>query len=154
ATEFTFRVHPVSTVTTFAVNWHWSDARVAFDAWQRWAPHAPDGYFSACVLGAGAGGTPSVAVSGQLIGRNPDLSALANAGSPTRVLTHERPWLDAALMWAGCGKGYADCHLDPLGSLERATFAGKSDYFSKPLPSSGLDTLVHALESRAAGSAE
>ena len=41
ATSFTFRLHPVGTVTTFVVDWPWAQAKQAFAAWQQWAPHAP-----------------------------------------------------------------------------------------------------------------
>ncbi len=128
-TGFRFRVHPVTTVTTFAVNWHWSDARLAIDAWQRFAPYAPDELFSVCVLGAGAGGTPSVAVSGQLIGRQatltPLLAPLANAGSPTRVVSHERPWIDAALCGPAAGT-----------AMPTATWSRSAASPAPPLPAS------------------
>lgn len=37
-TQFTFRLHPVSTVSIFSVEWNFDQLEKAFDTWQRWAP--------------------------------------------------------------------------------------------------------------------
>ena len=56
------------------------------------------------------------------------------------------------LRWAGClGQSQAACHLVAQhGALERATFAGKSDYVAKPFPAAAVRTIQRALESRQA----
>ena len=46
ATEFTFATHPVSTVSTYSIEWPWAQAAPALAAWQQFAPHAPDTLFS------------------------------------------------------------------------------------------------------------
>ena len=45
-TELTFATHPVSTVSTYSIEWPWAQAATALAAWQQFAPHAPDALFS------------------------------------------------------------------------------------------------------------
>ena len=150
-TSFRFRVHPVSRVTTFTVDWAWSDAERVVAAWQRWAPHGPDELFSVCSLAARQP-EPRVRVVGQLFGTiaalDPLLQPLVDAAAPTRVARVERDYLSAAKIWAGCPGTIAECHLAPAGTLQRAPFAAKSDYANRPLTSAGIRTLVRAIDAR------
>ena len=152
-TSFRLRVHPVSTVTTFVVDWPWADAELVVAAWQQWAPTAPDELFSVCNLAVGANG-PRVRVVGQLFGTVAELDSLVAplvaAASPTRVARVERDFLSAAKMWAGCPGTIAECHLAPAGTLQRSAFAGKSDYANRPLAPEGIKTLTRAIEARQA----
>jgi FAD/FMN-containing dehydrogenase len=132
---FTFRVHPVGTVTTYRIRWPWADARAAVAAWQAFAPHAPDGHFSVLVLSSGA-----VASSGQFFGSEAELRALVqpllDVGTPTlSVRTHS--YVEAMRYWAG--------------SSERSTFAGKSDFARRPLSRAGIATLVRSVASPGGG---
>lgn len=153
ATGFTFRTTPVSTVSTFTAEWPWAQAKAVIAAWQAWAPHAPDELFSVCNLSSG-GGAPAVRAVGQLVGSAGRLHALlgplVSTGAPGRVTVKERSYLEAVGYWAGCGP-VSECHLEPFGKLARATFAAKSDYVARPLPSAALRTIVAAIE-RAPGS--
>ena len=47
-------------MTTFYVSWPWANAMQVVAAWQRWAPHAPDGLFSVCNLSCAGRGSPRV----------------------------------------------------------------------------------------------
>ena len=66
-TSWTFRTHPVGEVATFHVDWPWEQAATAVQAWQSFAPHAPDGLFSVFSFSHLAGSTPRVAAVGQLL---------------------------------------------------------------------------------------
>jgi hypothetical protein len=154
-TRLVFRTHPVDRVATYALEWPWSDARRVVAAWQRLAPHAPDGLFSVLNLNAAGGGsTPHITSAGQFFGTPERLRALvqplADAGTPTRFTVTSRTYMDAARMWAGCSGTIAECHLQPQGQLGRSTFKGKSDYVNrgKPLSARGIDVLVRQIESR------
>ena len=155
ATRFTFTTHPVSTATIFRAGWSWSDAARVVDAWQRWAPNAPDELFSLLSLEATDSGGTHVGSSGQFFGTSSQLQALlapffAAGATPVTLDLRTLPYLDAMLLWAGCSEAL-HCRLgDGVG---RSTFAAKSDYATTPLSSAGIDTLVGAIEARAAAPA-
>jgi FAD/FMN-containing dehydrogenase len=153
-TRLVFRTHPVRDVATYSLEWPWSDARRVVAAWQRLAPHAPDGLFSVLSLSAAGGSAPRITSDGQFFGSTERLrqlvQPLAAAGTPTRFTVSSRSYMDAARMWAGCSGTVAECHLQPQGELGRSTFKGKSDYVNrgKPLTARGIGVLVRQVESR------
>jgi FAD/FMN-containing dehydrogenase len=153
-TRLLFRTHPVDKVATYTLEWPWSDASRVVAAWQRFAPHAPDGLFSVLNLNtvAGASGPPRITSAGQLFGTADQLRSLirplTDVGTPTRVSVSSRTYMDAARMWAGCSGTVAECHLQPQGVLGRSTFKAKSGYANRPLSARGIDALVLAIEAR------
>jgi FAD/FMN-containing dehydrogenase len=142
-TSLRFAVHPVGRVSTFTVEWPWSDATRALAAWQEWAPHGPGGLFSVFNLSAVAGGSPSVRAVGQYLGPKGALDGLlgplANAGAPTRVSTVDRDYLASTRYWGG--------------SDTRGTFAAASDYAFQALSAAGIRALVDGVEARTRGPA-
>jgi FAD/FMN-containing dehydrogenase len=155
-TRLVFRTHPVGNVSTYTIQWPWADARRVVQAWQSWAPHAPDGLFSVLNLNAvGGGARPQITSAGQFFGSREQLESLirplVDAGTPTRVAVTARSYMDAVRMWAGCSGTVAQCHLQPQGQLGRSTFKGKSDYANRPLSASGIAALLAQIESRLAG---
>jgi FAD/FMN-containing dehydrogenase len=151
-TDFVFRTHPVSSVSYFFVDYPWSQAQQVTRAWQAFAPHAPDELFSICAFGAG-GKTPTIRCFGQFLGSETKLRTLLDpltgiAGA--QLTTGASAYLDAQLRWAGClGKTVAQCHLagdTAAGTLQRSTFAAKSDYVNAPLSRPAVDTIVRWME--------
>jgi FAD/FMN-containing dehydrogenase len=138
-TDLVFMTYPVSRVTTFNASWPWERAGAVVDAWQRWAPDAPDDLFSVCHLETASGG-PRVAASGQFFGSESALRSLLApllaAGEPTKLSIVERSFIQAVQYFSGGGG--------------RATFAAKSDYVREPLPQPGIDVLLRAIEARQA----
>jgi FAD/FMN-containing dehydrogenase len=151
-TRLVFRTHPVGQVATYAIEWPWSDAAKVVQAWQRFAPHAPDGLFSVLNLNSAVSGRARITSAGQLFGSADRLrelvKPLANAGTPTRFTVTSRSYLDAQQMWAGCSGTIAECHLPPQGHLGRSTFKGKSSFANKPLSPKGINTMIRQIEAR------
>ena len=158
-TSFTFATHPASQIILFFLSWPWSQAARVISAWQSWAPNAPDELWSNLHLAATPGGsTPTIQVGGTYLGSTSAASALleklyAAAGSdPSAPFLEVSPsWLHAMLVEAGCASlTVNECHLptqNPAGQLSRASEYAKSDFFTKPLSSQGIGTLLAGVES-------
>jgi FAD/FMN-containing dehydrogenase len=149
ATEYVFRTHAISAVSTFSATFPWSRAAALVAAWQAWAPSAPDELFSVVNLSNASGGSPSLHVSGQLVGPasrlNTLLGPLVSAVPPDSLSVKDRPFLQAVQYWAGCGP-ISKCRLEPAGELTRGTFFAKSDYVRRPLPPAAVGVITSALE--------
>lgn len=149
-----FAVHPVANVSTYEIEWPWTQARAALAAWQAFAPQAPDALFSVCDLIATAQKGPSVkphvVSSGQFFGSPDDLHTLlaplvdGPGLAPTRVQVVERTYFDAVLKWADC-RTLDACHVPG-----RVTSKARSDYVARPLSAAGIDALVGWTERRQA----
>jgi len=161
-TEFTFQVYPVSTLSLFTYNWPWSAAATVFDAWQRWAPTAPDELWSNCLLltNIDTSGEPIVRVNGVYVGGAGPVTSLVNqlvatiGIGPSSSIIAPNNVIDTMLIEAGCyGQTVAACHLPgqtPQGQLSRDTSYAKSDYFTSLLPTPAINTLVNAIANRQA----
>jgi FAD/FMN-containing dehydrogenase len=138
-TRWTFRASPVGPIATFRIAWPWSQMQPALQAWQSFAPHAPDELFSVFrVAAVGPGGSPGVTASGQYLGTQPALASLiqplASVGTPTTVSTKARTYMEAVDYWGG-------------GDFQE-TFAAKSDYARTPLSPAAIGVIGSALEAR------
>jgi FAD/FMN-containing dehydrogenase len=153
ATSFTFKTYPAPKPVVFFLSWPWSRAAKVVAAWQSWAPHAPDALWSNLHLAAAPGGsTPIVRVGGTYLGSIGGAAALLNqlyakiGSHPSSYFLNQFSFLDAMLIEAGCAHlGYQACHLPWYatgGQLSRASEYAKSDFFTKPLSSSGIGTLL------------
>jgi FAD/FMN-containing dehydrogenase len=157
-TSFTFRTYPVGDIILFFLSWPWSQAARVIAGWQSWAPHAPDELWSNLHLAAAPGGSiPTIEVGGTYLGSVADAYAeleklYAAVGSdPSSPFLENTTWLHAMLVEAGCSTlTVNECHLPgqtPEGELSRASEYAKSDYFTTPLSSHGIATLLSGVES-------
>jgi FAD/FMN-containing dehydrogenase len=141
-TRLAFRTHPVSTVTTVNLQWDWSAARRVIQAWQEFAPSAPDSL--SCVLQLAppgtAGGLPQVSLNGQVFGTRDQalslLRPLTDAVEPTKATAVQRPFIAAVHYFAG-------------GNPPRRSYVAKSNYGRAPLPAAAVDVIVGAIEAAA-----
>jgi FAD/FMN-containing dehydrogenase len=157
-TSFTFTTHPAGQIVLFFLSWPWSQAAQVISAWQSWAPHAPDELWSNLHLAAAPGGSvPSIEVGGTYLGSVSDAQAqlqrfYAAVGSdPSSPFLEITTWLHAMLVEADCaGLTVSRCHLATQvlgGQLSRASEYAKSDFFTRPLTSHGIGTLLSGVES-------
>jgi FAD/FMN-containing dehydrogenase len=156
-TSFTFTTHPVGQIILFFLSWPWSQAARVISAWQSWAPHATDQLWSNLHLASAPGGSvPSIQVGGTYLGSVNDAYAqleklyAAVGSSPSSPFLESATWLHAMLVEAGCASlTVAECHLpsqNSAGELSRASEYAKSDFFTKPLSSSGIASLLAGVE--------
>jgi FAD/FMN-containing dehydrogenase len=156
-TSFTFTTHPVGQIILFFLSWPWSKAARVISAWQSWAPHAPDELWSNLHLSAAPGGSvPGIQVGGTYLGSvsaaNAELEKLYKAvgSNPSSPFLESTTWLHAMLVEAGCASlTVPECHLptqNSQGRLSRASEYAKSDFFTKPLSSSGIATLLAGVQ--------
>jgi FAD/FMN-containing dehydrogenase len=156
-TSFTFRVYPLDSLALCTLNWPWGVAADVLNAWQTWAPQAPDELWSSCQLQATSdkSSDPVVQVNGVYMGASGSLEALLEPllngidAAPTRRYVWQAGLLEAMLYEANCASfSVGQCHLpsqDPNGLLGRSTFRSKSDYFTQILPRQGLENLINAI---------
>jgi FAD/FMN-containing dehydrogenase len=153
ATSFTLRTHKLRHLVLFFLSWPWARAERVVDAWQRWAPHAPDALWSNMHLSAAPGGKPVLGVGGTFVGGVAGAEAhlnelYARVGSgPASAYVRRVPYLDAMLVEAGCsGLRVHECHAGPGGRLARVPYYAKSDFFSRPLSKAGIRALLNGVE--------
>ena len=150
-TAFTFKTHPLPRSSVyFNVNFPWSSASEAIEAWQSWAPHAPDQLTSIFHINAG-GGSTSVTANGQYLGPASKLAGLLGplrgvSGASVSMFTNG--YLANQMLLAGCSSiSLTACHTVGTrtgGTLPRDSFQAKSDYVAKPISAAGRQVLVRA----------
>jgi FAD/FMN-containing dehydrogenase len=157
ATSFTFRTHPASGIVLFFLDWPWSEADQVVAGWQSWAPQAPDELWSNLHLLTSPGSsTPTIQVGGTYLGSVSDLqSELENlyqavGSDSSNPYLSTSSYLNAMLVEAGCAQdSVAQCHLPwqaTGGQLSRQPELARSDFFTVPLSSSGIGTLLSGVE--------
>jgi len=159
ATSFTFRVHPIPTVSLFTLEWPWTAATTVLGTWQDWVATLPDAVWSNCQLLSSGSATPtgpSLKVTGVAAAGSSTLSSAlaplrtAVRSSPSYTYVGTQPYLTAMLIEAGCeGSTVAECHLpseNPAGTLSRSAFDAKSSFIANPLPGAGIAGLIGAVE--------
>jgi hypothetical protein len=163
-TRFTFKVYPVSTLSIFTLDWPWTSAAELIDAWQHWAPQAPDELWSNCLLFTSNDkrSQPVARVNGVYVGGVAGLDTLLGrlnnqmGSAPSSSYVSEAGLLETMLIEANCGgQTVSECHLpsqNPQGQLSRETFGARSDYYASILPRQGIDNLISAISSRQASS--
>ncbi|WP_263560974.1 FAD-binding oxidoreductase [Paenibacillus polymyxa] len=110
ATEFTFRVRPISKVSIYSITWKWSDLEKVLPAWQRWAPSVTNRLTSTIEVAAKQVGT--IVSTGQLLGGAEELRRLIRpllrAGTPVKVMVKTVPFIEATHFFAE-----SDLNLEP-----------------------------------------
>jgi FAD/FMN-containing dehydrogenase len=138
-TEFVLRVVPGPRSTVFRLRWPLTAVAPLLDAWQRWAPDAPDAMAASLLC------TRSwVTVFGSHAGpRAEALDLLGALPEPAEATLQELPWSDTKRWLAGHGPGEG-----PEGGLEFA----RSMFVRDPLPAAAVEALTaHHAQGAAAG---
>jgi FAD/FMN-containing dehydrogenase len=149
-TSFVFQTVPAPAATTFHLVWPAGDAAAAIEAWQNWAPDAPDEL--AASLRLADDDELAVNLFGAMLGPESDAvevldGFVARIGADPASASHRHlPYRAAKQALVGLG---AAEEADP--DQPRPVFS-RSEFFRRPLPAETIAALVRALgDGRGAG---
>ena len=147
-TSLDFRVHAIGLVAICNVTWRWDDFLAIVDAWQRWAPNAPDEISTFLRLGVNG----VITLFGQFSPDNPQqlstfgdlLKPLLGAAAPTGVTLQAMPYSAAAATFAGVDPTRPQWILHPHN--DRQFFKSTSAVAKAPFPADALALLKSKIE--------
>ena len=153
-TSFTFRTVPAPYALDFHLAWDFDRALAAVEAWQTWAPSAPDELAASLKLIAGGDPRqpPTVNVYGVLQvgdterpGLVDDLCDLVGA-DPVWRWSSTLPFARTRQMWAGLPPpGVAFDDLGSTTAVPRPWMVARSEFFRRTLPTSVVESLLDEL---------
>jgi FAD/FMN-containing dehydrogenase len=155
-TRLDFRTHPADDCAYGFLSWPWSRARQAIEAWQRWAPSAPDNLWANLHISASWDGNLSVASTVNLLGGSrTELANLVDrlTERPSSVSLHSASYLTTMQVMGGvAGESAAQAHVNgvlpghsPAGRVVRSSYGARSDFLTQPLTGAGAAAVVAAV---------
>jgi FAD/FMN-containing dehydrogenase len=160
-TSLTFNTIPAPDATAFHLIWPHTRAAALIDAWQAWAPAAPDELAASLLLTASGDidRPPVVNVFGAMLGTQAETTELldqlvARAGAdPAQVFSKHASYRETKRHLAEHGPGDDGLEQTSQGLAPRQGHDfSKSEFFGRPLPTEATATLVkNLLEGRVAG---
>jgi len=152
-TSLVFRTRPASPATNFHLAWPDPRAAEVIEAWQAWAPAAPDELYASLLLTAGAEVEehPRLDLVGSMLGGENDAAALlgefaVRAGAdPTTDFRKQMSRQETTRYWAALGtaEGEDEAEQQPPSRHEFPMF--KSEFFRRPLPAEAIAALLASL---------
>jgi FAD/FMN-containing dehydrogenase len=150
-TELTFRTVPSPNATNLNVSWPVGAAAAVVDAWQRWAPTAPDELAASLKLTTTADVDEPLRVDvyATLLGAESDATGLVDqvvdrvGTSPTSATHQHMSYPETRRFWAYLG--VADASVEAAASTlpaDQPHLASKSEFFERPLPAEAIDALI------------
>jgi FAD/FMN-containing dehydrogenase len=160
-TSLTFNTIPAPDATAFHLIWPHTQATALIDAWQTWAPIAPDELAASLLLTASGDidRPPAVNVFGAMLGTEADTAELldelvARAGAdPASVFSKHASYRETKRHLAEHGPGDDRLEQTSQGLAPRQGHDfSKSEFFGRPLPAEAIAALVESFfEGRVAG---
>lgn len=150
-TELTFNVRPAPQMQTFFLEWNSvSAATQVLPAWQRWMAGAPREVWSTCKLLVQPGQGSRVLVAGTWVGSGSPAAQvkalLAQTPRPSQNASNSGSYAATMLYEAGCaGQSASACIAKSLSPTYRQPFSATSSILTSPLPSAGVQAIVHAV---------
>jgi FAD/FMN-containing dehydrogenase len=148
-TRLTFRTIRAPDATNFHLTWPLSDAAGVIDAWQSWAPSAPEELAASLVIGASAQveEPPSVEVFGVMLGTESDAAELVDGlvdrarSDPEPAFRQQMSFRETTRYW---GERAARDRVEgePPGWELRGHRFIKSEFFNRPLPAEVIEALL------------
>jgi FAD/FMN-containing dehydrogenase len=148
-TALTFRTIRAPAATNFHLTWPFSEAAAVIDAWQSWAPVAPEELAASLVIGASArvDEPPSVGVFGVMLGTESDAAELVDRlvararSDPDSAFRQHMSFRETTRYW---GERAARDRAEgvPPGQELRGYRFIKSEFFNRPLPAEVIEALL------------
>ncbi|WP_307794880.1 FAD-binding oxidoreductase [Alkalihalobacillus sp. BA299] len=134
-TQFHFRVHPISIVSLFRVEWDWKHLEKAYNAWQTWAPFTDLRLTSQLELSTKS--KNSIVAEGQFVGSKADLKKLI---VPLVKNTKPRKIQVTTVTFIKAVKHFNN----PAGNIP-SFFKRSGSFVFKPLPSKAIEIIKQFL---------
>jgi FAD/FMN-containing dehydrogenase len=157
-TSLTFRPVPAPAATmNIHADWDHRDAVPVVDAWQRWAPRAPDGLAASLKMTAAAEmeRRPCLDLYATFLGTEADAMEIfdqlvVRAGSyPTATSVELMSYPETQRFWSELGTGNGGPESSPP---QHPYLLSRSEFFRRPLPTEAIAALVETFTGdRAAG---
>jgi FAD/FMN-containing dehydrogenase len=158
-TALTFRTMRAPSATNFHLTWPLSKAAAVIDAWQSWAPTAPEELAASLVIGASAqlDEPPSVQVFGIMLGTESEAAELEAQvvtrarSDPVSAFRQHMSFRETTRYW---GERAARDRVEgePPGWELRGCRFIKSEFFNRPLSDEVVEALLrNLLKDRVAG---
>ncbi|HEV2740828.1 MAG TPA: FAD-binding oxidoreductase [Candidatus Elarobacter sp.] len=147
-TSFDFRVNPIGLVGLCNITWRWDDFTAVVDAWQHWAPNAPDGLSTFLRLAVNGVitlfGLLTPDSPADLAGFSTLLAPMLAAAPPTGVQVQMMPYSTAAAIFAGDDPTKLEWMLHPHN--DRQQFKSTSAVAYEIFPAQALALLKTQIE--------
>lgn len=150
-TSLTFRTVPVPEITNFHLKWPFDRAVGLVDAWQRWAPYAPDELAASLKLTATGAldRPPSLDVYGALMGTESDATHLVkelvglSGSDPTFSSSKQMTFSETRRFWAELGAEETRLgETQPSVAAQQPYLFVKSEFFKQHLSAEVIAALV------------
>ncbi|MGX1776026.1 FAD-binding oxidoreductase [Nocardia brasiliensis] len=164
-TELVLEAVPAAPVTSYSLSWNWHDAARVWDAWQGWAPHAPDDLATNVRFALEhpkAGEQPEVMVLGAWLDDPGELPVLLDdlrrrvGREPEAEFLHTGSYDDTLRTWMGCAElTRAQSHrigTNPEAQLPRDGWHRERGHFvPETIPAEGIRQILTAFADDRAG---
>ena len=151
-TSLVFRTRPASPATNFHLTWSFTHAAAVIEAWQDWAPSAPDELYASILVTASADieRPPAIDLLGSLLGSDSDTTELLDKflarteADPISAFHQYTSREETTRYWADLDVTHRDDPGHGKPSQHESLFL-KSEFFRRPLPTEAIREVLRNL---------
>jgi FAD/FMN-containing dehydrogenase len=155
-TSLIFETVSAPPATVFHLLWPHTDAVAVIEAWQNWAPAAPDELAASLLMTAsGDVEKPAVVnVFGAMLGTEANTAELLDVlvvrvgADPTSAFREQMSYRETKRYLADLGEAMAGDETEGTSHAQPGHSLSKSEFFGRPLPAEAIAALVENLQKR------